>query len=154
MSNPLTRFASDVCRAVANFGEERAQSRFLREYPEYEYAARTYEMNTLELVGAILARAQLIESIMRRYIADLSGEHPSDANGTFGQLKERFKGLYPDETDLHESLDIANEVRNDAAHTDFLGIWTVLDVDLRMRSRDRVSTNGPAGSSMSTPHSS
>ena len=83
-------------------------------------------MPPLQLVGEILARAQLIEELMRVYIVNGSKKYrdPRQVNGTFGKLKVDFKKIYQEEG-LLESLDDANEARNDIAHNSFLIGWFI-----------------------------
>lgn len=86
------------------------------------YRARLDDMSYIELIGSILARAQVIEEAMRMLIVGASDEygHPREIKGTFGQVLNRFRRLYPEEHDLIELLELAREARNDAAHTALL----------------------------------
>ena len=79
-------------------------------------------MSMIELMGLILVRAQILEELMRLYIVDGFDRyrHARDVKGTFGTLKQQFKTLYPEEAELLGWLDIANEVRNEVAHSEFL----------------------------------
>ena len=102
--------------------------RVQKKEPVDEALRRWAEMKALspfELVGMILARAQLLEELMRmeilRKIKRYS--HPRQIKGTFGVVKSHFKKLYPTATILHEALDDANEVRNSIAHDSFLISW-------------------------------
>lgn len=87
-------------------------------------------MPTFQLVGEILARAQLLEELMRAYIVNGSKKynHPRQVRGTFGQLKMNFKKIYSREKNLLDCLDSANETRNDIAHNSFLIDWFVKDL--------------------------
>jgi len=87
-------------------------------------------MPLLQLAGEILARAQLIEELMRAYVVNNSTKYsdPRQVRGTFGQLKVKFKEIYPKEKELLEILDYANDVRNDIAHSSFLIGWFIEDL--------------------------
>lgn len=85
-----------------------------------DWWAYSMEMSLEELIGAILARAQVIEEFMRHYIAAATDRRPDEVNGTFGRLRLEFARLYPEETHLNRQLEVANEVRNEAAHSDAL----------------------------------
>lgn len=101
-------------------------------------------MSFLELIGAIFVRSQLIEQIMRELIM-LQESYVVPTNfdrKTFGGLLSDFVKLYPEIKDnkvpdewkehvdlsLHSSLKDANEVRNDAAHGEYLTLVTIRDL--------------------------
>src|SRR5690554_4483116 len=85
-----------------------------------EWWARTMEMTLEELMGAILARAQVLEEFMRHYIAMERDCMPRQVKGPFGKLRKEFADLHPGETALLSSLEVANDVRNEAAHSNVL----------------------------------
>jgi hypothetical protein len=101
-------------------------------------------MSFLELIGAIFVRSQLIEQIMRELILAKEGYvAPADfEKKTFGWLLNKFATLYPEikendvppewkehlDMSLYASLKDANEVRNDAAHGEYLVHVTLIDL--------------------------
>lgn len=100
--------------------------------------AQIKAMPTLQLVGEVLARAQLIEEIMRAYIVNGSAKYsdPRQVRGTFGSLRFQFNKIYPNEGTLLTSLESANDVRNDVAHNTFLINWFFEDLLKGVRKRD------------------
>src|SRR5581483_7824463 len=84
-------------------------------------------MSIMELAGAILGRAQLLEEMMRMYIVAKSTEYhnPREVEGTFGSLRLKFRDFYPEQVELLEALKTANEVRNELAHSTFLVSWFI-----------------------------
>lgn len=101
-------------------------------------------MSFLELIGAIFVRSQLIEQIMRELIlAKKFYAAPRDFDKkTFGRLLSEFVKLYPDiknneapeewkervDFSLYSSLNDAKEIRNDAAHGEYLTHITIKDL--------------------------
>lgn len=87
-------------------------------------------MPPLQLVGSILAYAQVIEEFMRMYIINNSKKytHPRQLKGTFGNLRSEFKKIYPKEKGLLECLENANDTRTDVAHYVFLIAWYTEDM--------------------------
>lgn len=102
------------------------------------------DLSFLELIGAIFVRAQLIEQIMRELTLRKDGYEPPDdfERKTYGQLLAIFVSLYPEIKDnnvppdykehidmsLHASLKNANDVRNSAAHGDYLAHVSTKDL--------------------------
>lgn len=104
--------------------------------------SQTYNMSFNELVGAIFVRSQFIEQLMR----DMLRMHPnySEPNNfnekTFGSLLNDLKPLYPDlqdtkvgnytmlGTSMYDDLKDARDIRNEAAHGDYLVGLTIMDL--------------------------
>jgi hypothetical protein len=103
-----------------------------------------YNMSFLELIGAIFVRSQLIEQVMRELIMTKKGYSlPDDFDRkTFGWLLNEFSKLYPEvkvnkaplewqqhhDMSLYASLKDAKEVRDSAAHGDYLAHITAKDL--------------------------
>jgi len=101
-------------------------------------------MSFLELIGAIFVRSQLIEQIMRQLIMAKEGYNPPiDFNKkSFGWLLNEFLRLYPEikkntvpsewqkhlDLSLYAHLKTAKEVRDDAAHGEYLAHVTIKDL--------------------------
>lgn len=101
-------------------------------------------MSFLELIGAIFVRSQLIEQIMRELIIAIES-YTAPANferKPFGDLLTELTRLYPEikenpvppewqkhlDQSLYSYLNDAKEVRNDAAHGDYLVHLTIEDL--------------------------
>lgn len=100
-----------------------------------------WKMSFLELIGAIFVRSQLIEQIMRQLILAKEGyKIPVDfETKTYGGLLTEFAKLYPElkenkippeyqkqiDMSLYSSLKDAKEVRDSAAHGDYLESITI-----------------------------
>jgi hypothetical protein len=99
-------------------------------------------MSFSELTGSIFIRSQVIEQLMRQLLESHGGYHVPDNfdRKTFGQLLIDFSQTYPDiktpeneaypDMTLYSSLEIARDIRNDAAHGYYLiglGVAEMLD---------------------------
>lgn len=123
-----------------------------------------YEMNFLELMGAIFIRSQIIEQLIREMIlATEAYQEPKDFDKkTFGQLLKIFEDLYPEikqpkdpkwpTMTLYEDLRIAKEARDEAAHGDFLVHLSVIDLltgeKVKEKSIDRLTLKAARKSAM------
>jgi hypothetical protein len=104
---------------LANSKKEKTKKKSLKRFSKaLERLLQIKALPELELSALILIRSQIIEELMRMYIASKSEEysHPRQVKGTFGSLRHKFTKLYPEERDFLEWLEIANETRNDIAH--------------------------------------
>ena len=102
--------------------------------------SQTYDMSLNELVGAIFVRSQVIEQLMRQMLEmNKSYTLPADFDRkTFGSLLIDFAICYPDikipkhpdypDTTLYADLVDARDIRNDAAHGDYLANMSIAEL--------------------------